>query len=168
MNLSAIITKENITFLLATIGSVGTICSAILSLVRNHRNISIKIVDLYKDDNFVYAYIMFENNSRLPISINRLSLIYKNEPITCSPKSENFVDITLAQNGCFNKNSIFSMSFPLYLPELGCASGYVYFVLPQEDFETLPTHLSFQVGTNRGMIMKRKLSYELKGSLDEL
>lgn len=169
MNLSTIFTKENITFILATIGSIGTIISAILALIWNRKNISITITKLYKDEHSIFAYVLFENNSHLPISINRISLLYNDHFIHSPQMPENIFDIKLNQhkNGV-RTDSVFSIQFPIYLSAFGCSSGYIHFEFPQEVIQTLPTLLTFQVGTNRGMVTKRKLSYTPMDSLVEL
>lgn len=65
-------------------------------------------------------------------------------------------------------DSVFSIQFPTYLSAFGCSSGYIHFEFPQEVIQTLPTLLTFRVGTNRGMVTKRKLSYTPMESLVEL
>lgn len=169
MNLSTIFTKENITFILAVIGSLGTIISTVNAFIRNHKSISFKISKLYSYGNSILLYVIIENQSRLPISINGISLINSENLIFTPEISKKVIEITTKEhNEITNKKEFFTIKFPVFIPELGCVGGYLYFDIPQELSQNLPTQLSFQVHTNRGVIKKMKLSYELAKSLGDM
>lgn len=163
------LTRENITLFLSIVGALGTLCSAISSILKNRKNINIQIAKLYKLNNIIWLYILLENKSRTAISINRISLCLSDKVISASQISKKIhkVDITSAGKTTSSKTD-YSIAFPIYLPELGCSSGYLYFVLPPEAAKNFPTELTFQVGTNRGKVTQKKLAYELVSNPEEL
>ena len=67
------ITMDNITFVLAVFGSLGTLVSWIQSIVKNHKNITFKIDSYYLDDTFLQISFTIINNSQLPIVITGIS-----------------------------------------------------------------------------------------------
>lgn len=168
-NLFKLFTKENITFALAVFGSVGTLISAIASFIHRHKKLSIHISKLYFDHTSIWLYCIFENKSQLPISINSLSVQIKNIFIHTSQIPQKVLEITdRSGNTITNRREFYSISFPIFLPALGGTAGYVYFDIPEERLEILPTELFFQAGTNRGMVRKRKLSYTLVDDWEDM
>ena len=63
LHINTYFTKENITFLLAVIGSLGTI----YSMIAQHKNISLSIVSYSYKNKTLLMYVAFTNCSRLPI-----------------------------------------------------------------------------------------------------
>lgn len=159
---SNIFTKENITFSLAVFGSIGTLISAIISFIHRRKKLSIHISKLYFDHTSIWLYCIFENKSQLPISINSLAVQIRNSFIYTSQIPQKVFEVTdRSGNTITSKREFYSIAFPISLPALSGTAGYVYFDIPGERLETLPTELFFQAGTNRGMVKKRKLSYML-------
>ena len=63
------ITRENITLVLAILGSFGTLSSWFFVLLKNRKNLKMHIVGhrFSEDNHSLLIYTMFENKSRLPI-----------------------------------------------------------------------------------------------------
>lgn len=66
-----IFTRENITLFLSIFGAIGTLFSFINTLLINRKNLKIRIDRLYyiQDLQTLFVSCVFENRSRLPISI---------------------------------------------------------------------------------------------------
>jgi hypothetical protein len=59
-----------------------------------------------------------------------------------------------------NHREVFSFAFPITLSALDGTSGFLHFDIPTEDAENLSTHLTVQLHTNRGLIVKNGLPYK--------
>lgn len=161
--------RDNITLALSIFGSAGTLISAILSFIRSRKRISITVPKLYRNDSSIWLYVLIENNSRLPISVNSISMRFNDELFYASQISQKILEVTQRTgNTITDKKEYFSIQFPISLPALSGTSGYLYFEIPATFFENSSTQLCFQVGTNRGMIKKTKLPYTLAENLKEL
>ncbi len=148
-----------ITFVLACVGSVGTMCSAILTFIRNRVNIDFYIAEHSFTKDSVILYMVFTNKSHLPVSITDVKLWNKCIPYSCC-KEPTVVQIYTrkSKNMVIYQEAIKSIPFPITLPCLSGASGYLYFQIPQENFECVANTLTVELNTNRHKTIQRTLS----------
>ena len=147
-----LITRENITFLLACIGSLGTLTTGLLAFLRGRKNLSIEIIDYseYKK-HIVTLYLFLENRSSNPLCISSI----------CLKSGEHFVYCELLEMKIISMagSDILYLSprFPLNLsPHV----GYPYFIqfLECQDIALTPGKTIFlEFHTNRGVISKSLL-----------
>lgn len=164
-----ILTKDNITFALAVFGSLGTILSWIYASISNRKNIYVRISRAYLHDNSVLLHILMDNKSRLPISINRVSLIINETTYHAFDiKTQIFRGDYKSNNEIIKTDIIYSAEFPIELASLGGTNFYLFFELPPNAFQSLSTQLTLQFHTNRGMVRKRKLSFQTVDSPAEM
>lgn len=164
-----LLTKENITFALAVFGSVGTLLSWICTICANRKNIGVQISKAYFCNNTVLTHIIIDNKSRLPITITQISLISDKSNYACfNIQTRIYNGVTKQNDVILDTKTIISPKFPIEIGSLGGTSCYPFFELPPEDFEKLSTDLTLQFHTNRGMIKKKKLSFQRVGSPGEM
>lgn len=153
------VTFDNIVAALALIGSAGTAWSFISSRKRLHIQIS-NIV--YRTElNTLAIAILFENRSRLPISIIDITLIVGEKEVSFEPFPR-CVSEYFHKKGSeiVDKKFLYNLNFPVSLSQLGAESGYLLLDISQEDFEKLPTHLTLKVRSSRGLAQKKLLNTE--------
>lgn len=151
--LSMLLTMENITFVLATIGAVGTA----IEVLKSRRNLSLKLhhFNFNKDKHLALAYIQIDNYSRLPISITDVHLVIDDVPYPCKklPARVYFSDRKVGAT-IVSSQDFYNLPIPVHLSGLGGTSGFFLFEIPPE-YEELPAKLqTFQVSANRGRAMK--------------
>lgn len=153
------ITKENITFILATIGSLGTICTIISKIFLNRVKLELSIVEYIPAKESVVLYMMFNNKSHLPISITNVKLWNYSTIYECV-KSPHIirVDTRTSKNTIIYKEAIYNIPFPINLPSLSGTSGYLYFQIPQGNFQCDSKSLTVEVNTNRYQKFQTTLS----------
>lgn len=163
--ITGLLTKENITLALSIFGAIGTVCSFVYTAISTRKNINVRVSKAYFYKNTVLIHILIDNKSRLPITINRISLIIgKSVFSSFDIKTQIFKGVTRQNNEITDTRLIFSPEFPICIGSLGGTNCYPFFELPPEAFETLSTELTLQFHTNRGMIKKKKLSFQLVDS----
>ena len=153
-------TRDNITLMIALIGCLGTIITGISNYFANRQNLDFRILGhLVPTGAAIILYIMFENKSRLPVSITCISVIYNGIPYRCQEVPVKIYETTTRRNRTeiLSHHEYFSMSIPISLPGLGGTSGYAYFEAPEEIFQPDTTHLTFRVSTNRGKVTEKIL-----------
>lgn len=152
-------TKENITFMLALIGSLGTITGWIYTYISTRKNINMRVVAYSAKDNKMLLYLSFENKSRLTISITDLALKVEDTYYSCRHIPQR---VTSTQhylgNQILNSVDYYNIQMPIELGGLGSTSGYVLFVLPKGIYISSANVLTFQVSSNRGKAFEMKLS----------
>lgn len=152
-----IFNRDNITLAIALFGALGTVISGILNFIHSRKRFSLQIVKICYLKEYIVVYIAIQNKSRLPISINDISLIIGKEKYTGNsipPHSLRYIDPT---TDIPTDREHFTIQFPLNLGALAGASGYMRLDVPEEVSQKLPTHLIFQVATNRGNSVQKKL-----------
>ncbi len=148
------ITKENITFILATIGSLGTF----YTLFAQRKKISLSIQSYSHKNGSLLMYVSFTNHSRLPISILNVSIIQDKVCFPCTYIPTKVCEHTRRSGKeIISYREEFSIRFPISLFSLAGSSGYLYFDKLPETYPDAPTVLTVQVSTNRGRAMKMKL-----------
>lgn len=154
-----IINKENITFILSLFGSFGVILGWILTYIKNRKNISLKIIKYGHSPKGLLTYIEISNQSRLPISINEISVSIGKDEYRCSYIPVVALERTnRAGNKITNIEKILSMTFPVNIQPLCGYSGYVYFPSFEENFPDVSNTAFFVVHTNRGKKFEKELS----------
>lgn len=159
--MNTLLTKDNITFILAVFGSLGTLISWTFSLISTRKSINVRISKAYLYDNSILLHILIDNKSRLPITITRISLVIGNNIFsTFDTQTQIYRGERKCKGEVLSVNTIYSPTFPIEIGSLGGTNCYPYFELSPEAFETLSTELTLQFHTNRGMVKKKKLSFE--------
>lgn len=156
-----ILTRDNITLALSIFGAVGTLLSWILSAVQNRQSLKIKIVGhrVSKEKDFLLVYMLFENQSHLPILITDISVNLRS---TCYPcrkvPSVIFWESLKKKDEITFHNEHYSLPLPIYLIGLGGSSGYICFDFSESSFPPDATYLTFQFSSNRGKAIEMRLS----------
>lgn len=153
------LTKGNITFALALLGSLGTAYTAIMTFYRNRISIDFSIAEYSLDKKSVILYMIFTNNSRLPISITDVRIWNRCISYSCSKEPVVVrIDTRTSRKEIIYKEAIKSLPFPITLPCLSGTSGFLYFQIPQENFECDASSLIVELSTNRHVTLRKKLS----------
>lgn len=153
------VTKENITFILATIGSLGTLYTLVSKIFLNRVKIELLIIECIPAKKSVVLYMMFANKSHLPISITDVKLWNYSTIYECT-KSPHIirVDTRTSKNTIIYKEATYNIQFPINLPSLSGTSGYLYFQIPQGNFQCDSKSLTVEVNTNRHQKFQTTLS----------
>lgn len=150
--------RENITLLLAIIGSVGTISNWIFYWITTRKNITISIVGHFWHSNCLLIYAHITNNSRLTIALNDISFVLNTKTISCSPiPTKVFEKVYKRGNEIVDKQTDYSFQMPITLHPLCGTSGYLYFPFEEESVVPAPSSLTFVIHTNRGKVIKKTL-----------
>ena len=144
------VTKENITFLLGVFGSIGTFYALVSRIFLNRVKVELSIIEFVPAKDSVVLYVMFINKSHLPISIINVKLWNRSMIYECV-KSPHIVriDTRTSKNTVIYKEATYNIPFPINLPSLSGTSGYLYFQIPQGNFQLAPKSLTVEVNTNR-------------------
>lgn len=155
----SLFTHNNITFLLAVLGSIGTLTSAIRILIQNHKRIKVTILAYHNDCNLHIFYLLLENKSNLPISINQIFLISDDCRCRCVLLPKVKFKVNLSRNNVIAHSTEYcSESFPVNLASISSRASFVLFE-PHESLQIDPSKaVTFEVHTNRGRVTKTELS----------
>ena len=139
-------TRENITFILAVIGSLGTIFNFAYTYFSSRRRIDMQILDYSSHLNVVQFFMYIQNQSRSPICISCISLQLDDKEISCEliPKKIRGNDTNL----------ICTPSFPLNLSSLMGVQYFFEFVNCPDISLASGKTISFVIYTNRGALKK--------------
>lgn len=143
-----LLSQSNITFALATFGSVGTVWN----ILQSRRKISLKLnyFGYNKQKRIALANIQIANKSRLPISVTDVRLKIGGNYYPCK-KYPVLADSSKHEWGKnVSVKDFYSLQFPLSMLALGGTGGYLVFDVPQEIDVPLSKPLTFSVSTNRG------------------
>lgn len=151
-------TKENITFLLGLIGTIGTAITFINAQIKKRTNFSIKVARFSIGEKGILAYLMFLNNSHSPVTITSVSICINNVyyPAVLTPQ-EVCHTVHRSKNEIVDTHSEYSIVFPIALSGQFATSGYVYFPLPQGTFVPSTRIFSLKVCTSNGMAVEKLL-----------
>lgn len=156
-----LLTKENITFILAVIGSLGTTIGGIYQLYTRRIAIDILPEGYNLTDKSVLFYISFINKSHIPISITDIRLTINDKRYTCRKTPIRVFYETHKQGGRIISHYDYNnLTMPITLSNLAGNSGYILFEFPLKDFPQQTTDVIFEVSTNRHKIIRKKLSLE--------
>ncbi len=157
------VTKENITFTLATIGSLGTLYTLISKILLNRVKVECSITEYVPSEDSAILYMMFINKSHLPVSIVDVKLWNHLSVYSCE-KSPHIVRIDTrestrkAEKTVIYKEAIYTVQFPINLPSLSGSSGYLYFQIPKGNFQCDSKSLTVELNTNRNQKFQTTLS----------
>lgn len=156
-----LLTRENITLILAIFGSVGTVISWILHVITSRKAVAISLGRIYEPSTSLSCFLLFENKSRLPISITSIAVLIDDIPFPCVafPHAA-FKIIEKKGNIVTYRKELQAVSMPLNLAPLCSASGFLDFDIPPEYLQKLSTPLILQVSTNRGRLKQIRLEFE--------
>lgn len=142
----SLFTKENITFVLAVVGSLGTIFNFVYAYFSSRRHIDMHILDYSSYLHVVQFFIYIQNQSRSPICISCISLQLDGQEISCEliPKKIRGND----------PNLICTPFFPLNLSPLMGVQHFFEFVNCPDISLASGKKISFAIYTNRGVIKK--------------
>lgn len=147
-----------VTFGIAVAGFLMSLGSWIYTFVTQRKRLSFKIQVFKYKENLAYMYLMIENRSRLPVSITGIFLKQGKNRTSCTqiPKT---VLSTTRKTAC-NTDVVYqySTAIPIQLSSLESVSCIVLFEDIPEVVQSSATHLTFQISTNRGRKVKRKLA----------
>lgn len=139
-------TKENITFVLAVIGSIGTILNFIYTYLSSRKRIDIQVLDYTSIFNVVQLFMYIQNQSRSPICISCISLIIDDKEIPCE-----LIPKKIRGDG---SNLICTPFFPInFSPLMGVQHFFEFVNCPNISLASGKT-VSFAIYTNRGVIKK--------------
>lgn len=152
---------ELITFILACIGSVGTISGWIYYWVTTRKNIFVRIIAFHQKNETILSYMAFENKSRLPVSITDISLLIDGNPYPCEYMPKKVMSHERTVGGrIVSSQDYYNIQLPIELGSLGATSGYVLFVLPKGVRKPDTKVVTLQISSNRGKAMKMTLSLD--------
>lgn len=159
--MSKYLTRENITLTLSIFGSLGTFFTWLYIFIKNRKNFDIKIVGhLYGYDNkSLLIFVSLTNKSRLPISITDIRIKMFDSIYQCGKIPVKVHEVTTKCKGeILSHHEYFSLSFPISLPELGGASGYLFFDFPELVAQPLSSQVTLLISSNRGKTVEKRLS----------
>ncbi len=141
-------TQSNVTFFLATFGSIGTAWN----ILQSRRKISIKLnyFGYNKEKKIALANIQIANKSRLPVAVTDISVKISQNYFPCK-KYPVLADSSKHEWGKnVSVTDFYSVQFPMAMLALGGTGGYLVFDIPQEIDVPLSKPLTFSISTNRG------------------
>lgn len=155
------LTKDNITFILAVIGSCGTLFFWIKSYFDNRVKLNFKAVEKLNDDDSLLLYIMLENCSRLTLSINQITVVSQNNKVNCVEIPTKVYTVTSRTgNEITDQQNYYSLNMPIVLNPLCGTAGYLYFAGNQFVPLDSSTELIVEFCTNRGKKVRKKLQLD--------
>ena len=144
--ISSYITKENITFILASIGAVGTITGSIIAFVGSRRNIYANLIDANIRFDTITLFIEIKNRSSLPICISSVSIIIDSVSYPCELLPKKVIEFS----GILHRTPYFPLNIA---PKTG-RSYFLEFLDVPEISSAFGTIVSFAFDTNRGIVNK--------------
>ena len=142
----SLFTKENITFFLAVIGSIGSICEFLYHFIVSRKHLDFEILDFRATYQPLQLFIYVQNQSKAPITISCVSIRYENHEYYCEvvPKKVRSIDDYF----------FYTPDFPLNLTPL---MGYQFFLefvgFPEKALNPDST-VDVLIYTNRGVVEK--------------
>ena len=144
--LLSLITRENITFLLACIGSLGTFIAGLKAFFHGRKKISVEIIDYTKVDKVVQFFFYLQNHSSNSLCISSVYLKTPERSIRCELLEKRI-----------RKTADLLYRTPLFPLNLAPHVGAAYFLefLNCPDIALEPgKKVSLEFHTNRGLIKK--------------
>lgn len=157
--LASLFTRDNITLALSIFGSIGTVFTFIHTFITNRKTVNVRIIGHRFSDESLLIYMAFENNSRLPISITGISVSIEEITYPCIEPPVIALETTHRTGKTITSHHEYkTLNLPINLSSLGGASGYVYFEIPEANSQNNAIQLMFSINSNRGLVIKKKLS----------
>lgn len=157
-DLKAIFTRENITLALSIFGSVGTVSTWIYNYIRTRKSFSVELNGYRFSPKGLLLHIQLINKSTLSLSINEIAIKHNGIEYPCSKIPQKVMETTnKIGKEIVSHNEYYSLEFPINLPALCGASGYLYFSSDSENFPKLSTETTVIIRSNRGRAVEKKL-----------
>lgn len=155
-----VLTKDNITLVIAIVGFIISIYNLILSIVTQRKSLEITILDIYSLHDIIAINISIENRSRLPIAITNFTLVSNDSYRTnCTPiPTLLFENVRRIGKEVVERKQTYSTQLPISISSLAAANAIVIFEKVQEPLPVDSTQVTVLVGTNRGKAVQMKLS----------
>ena len=155
------LTKDNITFVLALFGSLGTAISFFTSRYRARQNFSIDPIDLHIGEKGVLCYLTFLNKSSSQLIITDMS-IKINDLYFPAIKIPEIVQHSVRRSGneITDVHSNYSLAFPVILAGNYATSGYFYFPFPKGISVVSSNTFSLKVCTSHGNSVEKTLTLD--------
>lgn len=155
------VTMENVTFVMAFIGSTGTIIAGIMKFINSRVRIKLTIHGYNLTDKSIYFYVTIENHSQMPVLITDISILSNHNKYHCRKTPIKVFEETFKQSNVITSHyDYFNLSMPINLQGLSGTSGYIYFEFPLTDPQNLSNSLILEVVTNRRKVIQMKLSLD--------
>jgi len=141
------LTKENITFALALLGSIGTACNWFYIYCSNRKKIGITVFDyVVYPNSAVQFFVHIQNRSLSPICIISFALFLNGKEVACelSPKKIRGAGSDLITSSPFPINLAPKQGYQCYLEFIKCKN---ISLIPDKK-------VVFVIHTNRGPIKK--------------
>ena len=140
-----------LSLIISFLALIGGLSSWLYIWYMNRVNFSLSIYAKHISSKGILLYLCFANESRLPISLTKISLLHDNDYIYCKPIPELVFQLTsMTGDTVTNKEKHYSLQIPINLDSLSASSGYLYFPLKQGIVLQNASALTFEVRTNRG------------------
>lgn len=150
-----------VSMILGVLGFIISMYNLIKALLEKRRNVQFKVseyrlADFYDESKLACFWFEVENNSQIPISITRITLIKDNFKANSYHRVHKvFETRTLINREVVDKHVTYSSHLPINLSSLGAFSGDLAFRVPQGILQEHETHLTFEIGTNRGKAFQK-------------
>ncbi|MBO5373238.1 MAG: hypothetical protein J6A75_11070 [Lachnospiraceae bacterium] len=154
------LTKDNITFALALLGSIGTLFTCIINFLVYRKNLRIKLISsTYKKTlHRLILVITFENHSRLPITITSVSATMNNKELELLSHPHCVGEYTQKHgNEVVDRKFTYNLDIPVGIQQLGAVSGHILFDVSPTELEKLSTPLTLSIHSTRGRAQKIEL-----------
>lgn len=132
-------------------GFVLSVATWVYTLVKDRSRIRITVYEWRGLGDTAFFLVCFENLSRLPIAITRVSLLMNGAKCDCEPVPKLVRERSRTiGDSVVERNQEYSVELPIDLAPLSACSGILLFEgLPHIPASTA-THVIFRVHTNRG------------------
>lgn len=152
-----------LSLIISVLALIGGLSSWLYVWYMSRVNFSIVIYAKLLSSNDILLYLGFANESRLPISLTKISILHDGDCLYCKPIPELvFKSTSRTGDTITNEEKHYSLQIPINLDSLSASSGYLYFPLRQETVLQNASALTFEVQTNRGVIKRMTLELPQK------
>ena len=149
---------KQVTFVIAVIGFLLSLSSWIHAWTTQRKSLTVTAYEACSFANLVYFVVAIENNSRLPISVNKLTLHYEDIVAPCTMIPKRVLELTRTHGKeIVERKTHYSMDMPVNINALSSATGYILFENLPYDLPTDANKAVLVIGTNRGRKVKKIL-----------
>lgn len=152
------LSQGNLALQISVISFLMSLTSWIRVFFVERKNIRLSIQFFRKKNRTAYMYLMIENKSRLPIAVSNIEMVQGNKKIGCVQISKEVItNIKKAGGKIIGISPVYSTQLPVQMSGLSAVSCIVLFEDIPLEIPPTSTHLNFEVSTNRGKKVKKKL-----------
>lgn len=152
--------KITIELIISVLALLLSLALAVHQLYFERKQLKVRIAKYFRNCENVHFLMVFENRSRLPISVTKITLCV-GDGIDCEylPKWIGSERETLFGGKSEARIDFYTLQVPISLHGLGAQSGYILFDGPLPDLPVGAKSVTFRVHTSRGRA--RKIELEL-------